>query len=66
MIKRTVEAPPKPPEGWRTAVSKRDERIGYILRNMPDGYALDYQEVHHVLRLSAEYDKAKQEDNYYA
>lgn len=48
-----------PPEGWRTAVSSKDEKIGYILRNMSE-YSLDYEMVHHVLRLSKQYDEERQ------
>ncbi|TQS01359.1 hypothetical protein [Paenibacillus ottowii] len=68
MIKKTVDAPPKPPEGWREAVSRQDERIGYILRNLERrcDISLEHEEVFQVLRLNAEYDKAKQEGNYHA
>ncbi|MBE7897522.1 hypothetical protein G7L40_02235 [Paenibacillus polymyxa] len=67
MNKRTADAPPMRPEGWRDAVSKSDERIGYILRNLSRqcDISLEHEEVQQVLRLNCEYDKSKKENNYY-
>lgn len=61
MIKRTVDAPPKTPPGYHTARSRRDERIGYIQRHWPNlhpgAVMTEYERIHHVLRLSEQYDK---------
>jgi hypothetical protein len=65
MIKRRLPLSPY------TARSRKDERIGYILRHWPKlhpgAIMTDYERVHHVLRLAEQYNKECSEGGpYYA